>query len=86
MPKITVQIFDPTNKQITVEVPDDKPIGDILQKLSTMLDWPRQGGRVVLHHKRQARDLDDSRSLAEQGVAEHDVLKLRIEAIPGAAL
>lgn len=86
MGRIMVTIIDVTNRQTTVEVPDDKPIRDVVQKLGTMLDWPQQGGRVVLHHKREGLDLDDSKTLGEQRVTAHDVLKVRIDAIPGSVL
>lgn len=80
-----IQVVDSTNRDSTIEVPGDRPVGQILPKLVAMLDLPQQpGGRFVFHHKKSGRDLDESKSLEDQGVANHDMLRLRIEAIPGA--
>jgi|SRR5579859_7238954 len=86
MGKMMVTIVDPTQRETTVEVPDDRPVGAILERLTTMLDLPRQGGRSVLFCKRTGKDLDDSKTLGQEGIQSYEVLRLRIEPTPGGRL
>lgn len=91
MPMLTMRIWDVTSSRSTlVEAPDDVPIARLLVLLVERMNLPLNSpdGQILsykLHHKRTGRQLLDSQSLAEAGVAAGDDLRLQPEITAGAS-
>lgn len=92
MGNITIQVVDATgNKNTSVEVPDNVPVNRILAVLADRLSLPRNApdGQPMVykfHHKNSGRQLIDSKSLAESGVLENDVIRIMPEITAGSLL
>ncbi len=89
MSRIRVVIEDHTgNRKVTVEMPDDIPMGRLLPALITKLGWPTidPAGRPVVYrldHHRTNRRLNDNDSLQSAGVQPDDLLTLLPEMTAG---
>jgi len=90
MGMITVEVWDATgSKRQEVELPDDAPVNKILVVLVEKMRLPLNSpdGQLMsykFHHKGTGRQLLDSQTLGEAGVAEGDVLRLQPEITAGA--
>lgn len=85
-----ITVVDATgNKREEASVPDAVACGRIVAKLVELLALPTVGydGQPLsyrFHHKRTGQQLRDDETLADAGVAEHDVLRLVAEVTAGA--
>ena len=85
MPPLNVIDYDSTE---TTRVPDDAPVNRIITVLVDRLKLPRNGPdgaplSYKFHHKNSGRQIQDSATLAESGVAEGDILRLQPEITAG---
>ncbi len=89
MPSIQLQIWDATgNKRQDADIPDDAPIERIIAVLIDKMRFPQNGpdGQLLsykLQHKATGRQLLESQTLADAGVAAGDVLRLLPEITAG---
>ena len=89
MGMITVEVWDSTgNKRQTAELPDDAPVNRIMAVLVERLELPKnspdgQPMSYKFHHKASGKQLSDSQTLSEAGVAEGDVLRVVPEITAG---
>lgn len=86
---INLEVWDATgNKQVYVEVPDDVPLERILVVLADKLQLPRHApdGQLMsykFHHRRLGKQLFDDKTLKDQDVLNHDVLRIQPEITAG---
>jgi type VII secretion system (Wss) protein YukD len=84
-----LEVWDATgNKRLQVEVPGDVAVERILMVLADKLHLPRYApdGQLMsykFHHRRLGVQLRDDQSLAEQTVADGDVLRIQPEITAG---
>jgi uncharacterized ubiquitin-like protein YukD len=89
MPSIEVTVYDSTeNKRVPVELPDDAPANKLIAVLVEKLKLPRNGPdgaplSYKFHHKNSGRQVQDSQTLAQAGVAAGDILRLQPEITAG---
>ncbi len=89
MPSIEVTVYDSTeNKRVPVELPDDAPSNKLIAVLVEKLKLPRNGPdgaplSYKFHHKKSGRQVQDSQTLAQAGVAAGDILRLQPEITAG---
>ncbi len=89
MAEVQLEVWDTTgNRRVEVQVPDDVSVDRILMVLSDKLRLPRHSpdGQLMsykFHHRRLGTQLLDEKTLAEQGVATGDVLRIQPELTAG---
>jgi hypothetical protein len=92
MAMIRMRIWDITSSRSQlVEAPDDVSIARLLVLLVEKMNLPLNSpdGQIMsykLHHKRSGKQLLDSQSLTEGGVADGDDLRLQPEITAGGSL
>jgi len=85
MGKLSVTIVDVTGqKEQKADVPDDQPIRRIIQKLITMMKLPvsspdGQTQSYKFIHKSTGKELDEAKTLKDEGVKDGDVLRMQPE-------
>lgn len=86
---ISLEVWDATgNKRIKVEVPDDVAVERILMVLADKLHLPKfaPDGQLMsykFHHRRLGVQLLDDQTLAQQQVAEADIVRIQPEITAG---
>jgi hypothetical protein len=86
---INLEVWDATgNKRLKVQVPDDVAVERILLVLADKLHLPKYApdGQLMsykFHHRRLGVQLLDDRTLAQQQVAEGDVVRIQPEITAG---
>ncbi|WP_428267178.1 EsaB/YukD family protein [Haliangium sp.] len=91
MDTINLEVWDATgNKRLQVEVPGDVAVERILLVLAEKLHLPRHSpdGELMsykFHHRRLGVQLDDDRTLSEQGVTVGDIVRIQPEITAGGA-
>ena len=86
-----MEIWDATgNKKRQVEMPDDAPLQRILAVLIEKMSFPQYGpdGQLLSYkcqHRNSGKQLLDSQTLADAGVAAGDILRLLPEITAGAS-
>ena len=89
MAELSLEVWDATgSKRIEVQVPDDVTVDRILLVLAEKLHLPRYNpdGQLMsykFHHRRNALQLLDDRTLADQDVRDGDVLRIQPEITAG---
>ncbi len=89
MATIDVTVFDSTeNKRVPVELPDDAPANKLIAVLIEKLRLPKNGPdgaplSYKFHHKNSGKQVLDSQTLAQAGVASGDILRLQPEITAG---
>ena len=85
MAQLEVTVIDQSGKDIKVALPDDRPISQVAEALARKMNYPeaRGGQELRLTHKSSGNELNSERTLSQEGVRNGDVLRLRLEAIPG---
>lgn len=96
MPDIMIEVWDATgNKRQQVEVPIDSEVNRVIAILVDRMTLPRHSpdGQMMsykFHHKASGRQLLDTQTLHDAGVADGDILRLQpeitagsIDALPG---
>jgi uncharacterized ubiquitin-like protein YukD len=84
-----IEVWDATgSKRIQVDVPDDVTVDRILLVLAEKLHLPRYNpeGQLMsykFHHRRNATQLLDDRTLAQQDVQDGDILRIQPEITAG---
>ena len=92
MGMISIEVWDATgNKRQSVELPDDAPINRIIAVLVDRMNLPRNSpdGQLMsykFHHKATGRQLLDTVSLRDAGVADGDIVRLQAEITAGRVL
>ena len=86
---LTVEVIDATgNKRQQVQMPDDAPADRLLAVLVDKMRFPRHGpdGQLLsykVQHRQSGKQLLETQTLAEVGVAEGDTLRLMPEITAG---
>ena len=87
---LTVEVIDATgNKRQQVQMPDDAPADRLLAVLVDKMRFPRHGpdGQLLsykVQHRQSGKQLLETQTLAEVGVADGDTLRLMPEITAGA--
>ena len=90
MGDINLEVWDATgNKRLQVQVPDDVAVERILMVLADKLHLPRHApdGQLMsykFHHRRLGVQLVDDQTLADQQVADADIVRIQPEITAGA--
>jgi len=91
MGDVNLEVWDATgNKRLPVQVPDDVAVERILLVLAEKLHLPKfaPDGQLMsykFHHRRLGVQLRDDQTLAEQSVADGDVVRIQPEITAGFA-
>lgn len=91
MSDIKIEVWDATgNKRQSVEVPHKAEVSRVIAVLVEKMNLPRHSpdGQLMsykFHHKASGRQLLDTETLYDAGVADSDVLRLQPEITAGSA-